>query len=194
MAAEGTDPVDENSIPVRVNVAGRSTAAPQAESSSQTTVAPASELAQAPAPKRRMIITHDKYIELQSMVIMYVSEQEQKIGKGVDREELIDWYLEQREESMQDVEQFEYEKELIVKLLRKLVKVCSRPSLLYYILIIRLLQDNFLIEVRGDVQDSLRPSTDDDSQGSTGVAGEDVRVYYLVHPSVDTESSMTSGY
>lgn len=196
MAAEGTDPADENSIPVRVNVAvaGRSTAAPQAESSSQTTVAPASELAQAPAPKRRMIITHDKYIELQSMVIMYVSEQEHKIGKGVDREELIDWYLEQKEESMQDVEQFEYEKELIVKLLRKLVKVCSRPSLLYYTLTIRLLQDNFLIEVRGDVQDSLRPSTDDDSQGSTGVAGEDVRVYYLVHPSIDTESSMTSGY
>lgn len=127
MAAEGTDPADENSIPVRVNVARKSTAVPQVESSSQTgTVVPTSEPAQAaPATKRRMVITHDKYIELQSMVIMYVSEQEQMIGKGVDREELIDWYLEQKEESMQDVEQFEYEKELIVKLLRKLVKVSS---------------------------------------------------------------------
>ena len=70
-----------------------------------------------------MIITHDKYVELQTMVIMYVTEQEQKTGKGVDREELIDWYLEQKENSMQDVEQFEYEKELVVKLLKKLVKV-----------------------------------------------------------------------
>lgn len=51
-----------------------------------------------------------------------------------------------------------------------------------------------MIEVRGDVQDSLRPSTDDDSQESMGAAGDEVRVYYLVHPSVDTESSMTSGY
>lgn len=55
-------------------------------------------------------------------------------------------------------------------------------------------QDNYLIEVRGDVQDSLRPSTDDDSQESMGASGDNVRVYYLVHPSVDTESSMTSGY
>jgi DNA replication licensing factor MCM6 len=126
MAAEGTDPTDESQVPVRVNVAGRSVAALQAESSSRAgTAAPATEPAQAPpAPRRRMIITHDKYVELQTMVIMYVSEQEQKTGKGVDREELIDWYLEQREDSMQDVEQFEYEKELVVKLLRKLVKVC----------------------------------------------------------------------
>ena len=51
-----------------------------------------------------------------------------------------------------------------------------------------------MIEVRGDVQDSLRPSTDDDAQESMGVADDNVRVYYLVHPAVDTESSMTSGY
>lgn len=112
-------------MPVRINVAGRSLAAPQAESSSRAvTVAPTSEPAQQPSvPRRRMIITHDKYVELQTMVIMYVTEQEQKTGKGVDREELIDWYLEQKENSMQDVEQFEYEKELVVKLLKKLVKV-----------------------------------------------------------------------
>lgn len=123
MATEGTDPADESSVPVRVNVAGRQVTA--AESSSRAgTVAPAGDPVQLPpTPKRRMIITHDKYMELQSMVIMYVSEQEQKTGKGVDREELIDWYLEQKEDSMQDVEQFEYEKELIAKLLRKLVKV-----------------------------------------------------------------------
>lgn len=62
------------------------------------------------------------------MVIMHVSEQEQKTGKGVDREELIDWYLEHKEDSMQDVEQFDYEKELMVKLLRKLVKVGAPDS------------------------------------------------------------------
>jgi DNA replication licensing factor MCM6 len=43
------------------------------------------------------------------------------------------------------------------------------------------------------VQESL-PSMDEDSvQSSTAQEGENVRVYYMVHPSVDTEgSSLTS--
>jgi len=196
MAANSTDPADENSIPVRVNVAGRPAAVAQGQSSSQPDDAvPGSEPTPAPAaPKRRMVITHDKYIELQTLVVMQVSEQERKIGKGVDREELIDWYLEQREDAMQDVEQFEYEKELIVKLLRKLVKVRNFLDVPQSVTHRCSLQDNFLIEVKGDVQDSLRPSADEESQESAGPTGDDVRVYYLVHPSVDTESSMTSGY
>jgi DNA replication licensing factor MCM6 len=49
------------------------------------------------------------------------------------------------------------------------------------------------MEVRGDVQDSL-PSMGDESQDPPSIAepGEDVRVFYLVHPSVDTESSSMS--
>ena len=31
-----------------------------------------------------------------------------------------------------------------------------------------------------------------DEESSGAIAGENVRVYYMVHPSVDTESSMTS--
>ena len=51
-------------------------------------------------------------------------------------------------------------------------------------------QDNYLIEVRGDVQESLPPSTEDNSAQSSGVQdGETIRVYYMVHPSVDTEGS-----
>ncbi|KAF8165596.1 MCM2/3/5 family-domain-containing protein [Crassisporium funariophilum] len=171
-----TDPADESSIPVRVNVAGRPVA-PAADGSSSRagTVAPESEPALATAPpKRRMVITHDKYIELQTMIVMHLVANERTKSSGMDREELIDWYLEQREAEMHDVEQFEYEKELIVKLLRRLIK------------------EHYLIEVKGDVHDSL-PSMDEESQESTVVEGENVRVYYLVHPSVDTESSMSSG-
>ncbi|KAF9528016.1 MCM2/3/5 family-domain-containing protein [Crepidotus variabilis] len=172
------EPSSDAQIPVR-NAPARGAAPAQGSSSRAGSVIPAADPATpvaAPAqPKRRMIITHDKYLELQGMVVLYISDQEQKSGKGVDREELIDWYLEQREDSMQDVEQFEYERELIGKLLKKLVK------------------DTFLIEIKGDAQDSLRPS-EDESQESIPVDGENVRVYYLVHPSVDTESSLTSGY
>ena len=82
-----------------------------------------------PAPKRRMVITHDKFVQLQSLIVLHLSQVEQATGKGVDKEELIDWYLEFKESELQDVEALEYERELITKMLRKLVKVSvCRPS------------------------------------------------------------------
>ena len=91
-------------------------------------------------PKRRMVITHDKFVQLQSLIVLHLSQVEQMTGKGVDREELIDWYLEFKENELQDVEALEYERELITKMLRKLVKVsvpCSSdeemPTLSYRI-------------------------------------------------------------
>ncbi|KAK7062043.1 DNA helicase [Favolaschia claudopus] len=124
-----------------------------------------------PAPKRRMIITHDKYITLQSLIIFKVSSVERETGSGIDHDELVDWYLEEKEPEMQDTSDADYERELITKVLRKLVK------------------DSYLLQVKGDVQDSL-PSMDDESQPADGV---NVKVYYLVHPAVDTEgTSLTS--
>ncbi|KIK29092.1 hypothetical protein PISMIDRAFT_89712 [Pisolithus microcarpus 441] len=126
----------------------------------------------APAPpKRRMIITHDKYMTLQSMIVLHLTATEHETGRGIDKDELIDWYLELKESEMRDVEELEYEKELITKVLRKLVK------------------DNYLIEVRGDVQESLPDSVGDSADLSLPQDGENVRVYYMVHPSVDTENS-----
>lgn len=143
------------------------------------------------APKRRMVITHDKYMTLQSLIVLHLSQIERETGRGVDRDELIDWYLELKESEIQDVEELEYEKELITKMLRKLVKVGS--SFLCYIARISvnvLLQDNYLIEIKGDVQDSL-PTSMEESSGQPSFDTQDgnVRVYYMVHPSVDTESS-----
>jgi DNA replication licensing factor MCM6 len=80
-------------------------------------------LAPQPAPKRRMVITHDKYMTLQSLIVLHLSATERETGQGLDRDELIDWYLESKESEMQDVEELEYEKELVTKMLRKLVKV-----------------------------------------------------------------------
>jgi DNA replication licensing factor MCM6 len=43
------------------------------------------------------------------------------------------------------------------------------------------------------VQESLPPTDEASQESSAAVAGEDVRVYYMVHPAVDTEgSSLTS--
>ncbi|KAF8969324.1 hypothetical protein BDZ97DRAFT_1795070, partial [Flammula alnicola] len=80
---------------------------------------------------------------------------------------LIDWYLEQKEGEMQDIEQ-EYEKELITKLLRKLVK-CY------------LLTTCFVGKLLLEMRETHKKS----QESSAAVEGENVRVYYMVHPSVD---------
>lgn len=137
-------------------------------------------------PKRRMIITHDKFVSLQSLIILHLTSVERETGKGMDRDELIDWYLEFKEAEIQDVEALEYERELITKMLKKLVKVSS-DYLLFPTTLIGSPQDNYLIEARGDVQDSLPESMEE----SAGQSFEDpnVRVYYMVHPSVDTDAA-----
>lgn len=116
--------------------------------------------------KRRMVITHDKYMTLQSLIVLHLAAVERETGKGIDRDELIDWYLEIKEEEIQDVDELEYEKELITKVLKKLVK------------------DNYLIQITGDVQNSLPTSMDESS-----TQGGDVRLFYMVHPGVDADSS-----
>ncbi|KAL1761521.1 MCM2/3/5 family-domain-containing protein [Schizophyllum commune] len=157
-----TDAADESSIPVR---RGRTpTAAPTTD---HTATTPVPDAPPAAPQKRRMVITHDKYMQIQAMLVTYISNNEQNSqGGGVDREELIDWYLEQMEDQLQSIEDLEYERELVVKVLKKLVK------------------DNYLIEIRGAVSDSL-PS--EESQ-SSATEGSNVRVHYLVHPSVETDS------
>jgi len=116
--------------------------------------------------KRRMVITHDKYMTLQSLIVLHLAAVERETGRGIDRDELIDWYLEMKEEEIQDVDELEYEKELVTKVLRKLVK------------------DNYLIQITGDVQNSLPTSMDE-----SGTQSGDMRVFYMVHPAVDTDSS-----
>ncbi|KAL0580710.1 MCM DNA helicase complex subunit mcm6 [Marasmius crinis-equi] len=162
-----TDPIDGGSTTV-----APTDGAPVASSSSQAADAP--EPAQPAGTKRKMVITHDKFMTLRSLIIHHLSEVEREKGQGLDKDELIDWYLELKEDEMQDLDELEYEKELIIKVLRKLVK------------------DNYLLEVRGDVQESL-PSVDESSQNiqtsSTAAEGDDVKVYYMVHPSVDADES-----
>lgn len=50
------------------------------------------------------------------------------------------------------------------------------------------------MEVKGDAQDSMLSADEETQESSAPVDGENVRVFYMVHPSVDTESSMTSGF
>lgn len=117
---EAMDQMEESSLGLN-RIATSSGAGPSSTSRAGSAF-PEAPPAPAP-PKRRMVITHDKYMTLQSLVVLHLSATERETGRGIDRDELIDWYLELKESELQDVEELEYEKELITKLLRKLVKV-----------------------------------------------------------------------
>lgn len=118
---EAMDAAEESSLGLN-RVATSSGGGPSSTSQAGSAFPEASAPAP-PQPRRRMIITHDKYMTLQSLVVLHISATERETGQGIDRDELIDWYLELKESEIQDVEGLEYEKELIMKLLRKLVKV-----------------------------------------------------------------------
>ena len=112
------------------------------------------------------------------MCVLHLSEVERESGAGVDREELVQWYLEQREQEFESEDEVEYERELIGKALNKLAK------------------DNYLLELRGDVREGLQSSEverDVGAQGGEkGGRGSGDKIYYVVHPQVDLSDLSSS--
>ena len=77
-----------------------------------------------PAPhSRRTKIAYDKYMAILNMLVRRVNEDEMTTGEGVEHEELLTWYLEQKEEELGSVEEAEEEKELARKVIKRMVKV-----------------------------------------------------------------------
>lgn len=74
-------------------------------------------------PPRKMKITHDRYVTLQNLIMIHLAETERATSRGLDRDAIIDWYLELKEDDITGVEELDYEKELIGKVLNRLVKV-----------------------------------------------------------------------
>lgn len=143
----------------------------QAESSyhADTTTGGSSSVPTAPSSKPKMRITYNRYMEIMNLIVLHLSEVERETGEGVDRDELVEWYLEQKEHEFDSVEDLEYERELIGKALSKLAK------------------DNYLLELHGEVRDNL-PS------GETGESAETAsdKIHYVVHPQVDLSDLSSS--
>jgi MCM6 C-terminal winged-helix domain len=78
-------------------------------------------------PKRKLKTSYEKW-SIQTLSISHLAERERMTGRGSDRDDLIDWYLEQKENEINNVEELEYEKELISKVLNKSAKVGPFPS------------------------------------------------------------------
>jgi hypothetical protein len=88
--------------------------------------------------------------------VLHLSDVERTTSQGIDREELIEWYLEQKEHELTSVEELETEREIVAKALTKLVK------------------DKYLMELRGAVGDSIGDETMEAS------ADDHTQVHYVV--------------
>ena len=85
---------------------------------------------QTPAPQRQKTkITYDKYMAILNLLVRRVNEDEMTTGEGVEHDELVTWYLEQKEEELNSVEEGEEEKELVTKVIKRMVKVISPQGL-----------------------------------------------------------------
>lgn len=102
--------------------------------------------------------------------VLHLSDVERSTSQGIDREELIEWYLEQKEHELTSVEELETEREIVAKALTKLVK------------------DKYLLELRGPVGDSIGDET------MEAPAADHTQVHYVVRKSdAGPHFSITSG-
>jgi len=87
-----------------------------------------------PAPRREKTkITYDKYKAVVNLLVRRVNADQNTAEDGVEEEELLVWYLEQREAEMETQEDLEEEKVLARKVLKRMVKVCILPLFLRFL-------------------------------------------------------------
>jgi len=73
--------------------------------------------------KEKTKVQYDKYVYMQNLIVRKLDEDERAGGQGIERDELIQWYLEQNEEEMNTEELLHQEAQLVRKVLKKLKKV-----------------------------------------------------------------------
>ena len=121
--------------------------------------------AQEPARRPRTTITFDTFNKMRNLLVRRVNSDEQETGEGVEENDLVVWYLEQKEDEMQTPEDMARESELCRKVLKRMVK------------------DSTLMLIRGE---GLRESAAPDGEPEENV---DDRVVYVIHPNYSIEDN-----
>jgi DNA replication licensing factor MCM6 len=73
--------------------------------------------------KEKTKIQYDKYVHMMNLIIRRLDEDERGGGQGIERDELVMWYLEQAEDEIATEEQHHEEAQLVRKVLKRLKKV-----------------------------------------------------------------------
>ena len=80
--------------------------------------------------KPKTKITYDKYISVVNLLVRRVNEDEMGTGEGVEGNTLVEWYLEEKEDTLTGEEDYHEEKSLVKKIIKRMVKVCSPHRIL----------------------------------------------------------------
>jgi len=132
--------------------------------------------AQAKAEKTKTKITFDKYSKILNLFVQRIREDEVNQGEGVEQEDLILWYLEQIEGELNTEDDYQRERELAAKVLKRSVRVSlTFPSDSIYNYA-NYLQDRVILRISSSLMD------DTDTQQSA----ED-KILYVMHPNVAFE-------
>ena len=92
--------------------------------SESTPAAPGASSTPGPSQAReRTKITYDKYMTILNMLVRRVNADAATSEDGVEEEELLVWYLEQKEAELETQEDLEAEQTLAKKVLKRMVKV-----------------------------------------------------------------------
>lgn len=77
-----------------------------------------------PQPRRKTKIEYDKYMSILNLLVHRVNQDDIEDGNGVEHNELVVWYLEQKEDELNTQDELETERDLVAKVLKRMVKVC----------------------------------------------------------------------
>ncbi|SMQ54114.1 unnamed protein product [Zymoseptoria tritici ST99CH_3D1] len=113
----------------------------------------------APAPRPKTQIKYDDFIKIHNMLLRRVNDDQTAAEDGVEEEDLLVWYLEQKEEELTSQEDMEDQRKLAKKVLKRMVK------------------DNVLLQIRGE------GLADEEGEGLE----QSNKVVYVVHPNCSVD-------
>jgi DNA replication licensing factor MCM6 len=78
--------------------------------------------------RQRTQITYDDYIKIHNLLLRRVNDDQASAEDGVEQEELLVWFLEQKEDELTSQEDVRTQRALAKKVIKRMVKVCTLRS------------------------------------------------------------------
>lgn len=103
-------------------------------------------------------ITYDKYVSMMNLIVKKVSDHDQDGGEGMTKDEIVDWYLLQKEEDLHSEREYLAERALAYKVLKRLEK------------------DKMLMSVTQNLDEDVLPGDEYER------ANQSTRTVYITHP------------
>lgn len=73
-------------------------------------------------PTAKATISYDKYVAMMNLLVKKVSDDDNSEGEGLTKDELVEWYLNQKEDDLHTEQEYHEERALTYKVLRRLEK------------------------------------------------------------------------